>query len=311
MRTSDSLRKTYGETLVELGEKNTDIVMLEADLGNSTMSSLFGNVYPERYFQMGIAEQNMASVAAGLSLTGKIPFINSFAVFASGRAYDQIRSSITIASLNVKICGSSAGLSDYGDGKTHQSIDDIALMQVLPNMTVLSPCDAVETEQMVKAMVENKGPMYIRINRNDLPVVTDPNAEYHIGKMTRVVEGKDVVVFATGIMVQQSIQAAKQLKEEGIGVRVVNVSTIKPLDTKALLGFCDGVKAVVTAEEHNVIGGLGSIVAGALSKTRLPLDIIGVDDRYGTSAENYDILLKHYGLESSDVAARIKAILAV
>ena len=311
MRTSDSLRKTYGETLVELGEKNKNIVMLEADLGNSTMSSLFGNVYPERYFQMGIAEQNMASVAAGLSLTGKIPFINSFAVFASGRAYDQIRSSITIASLNVKICGSSAGLSDYGDGKTHQSIDDIALMQVLPNMTVLSPCDAVETEQMVKAMVENKGPMYIRINRNDLPVVTDPNAEYHIGKMTQVVEGKDVVVFATGIMVQQSMEAAKQLAKEGIGVRVVNVSTIKPLDTKALLGFCDGVKAVVTAEEHNVIGGLGSIVAGALSKTRLPLDIIGVDDRYGTSAENYDILLRHYGLESSDVAARIKAILAV
>ena len=311
MRTSDSLRKTSGETLVELGEKNTDIVMLEADLGNSTMSSLFGNVYPERYFQMGIAEQNMASVAAGLSLTGKIPFINSFAVFASGRAYDQIRSSITIASLNVKICGSSAGLSDYGDGKTHQSIDDIALMQVLPNMTVLSPCDAVETEQMVKAMVETKGPMYIRVNRNDLPVVTDPNAEYHIGKMTRVVEGKDVVVFATGIMVQQSMEAAKQLAMEGISVRVVNVSTIKPLDTKALLGFCDGVKAVVTAEEHNVIGGLGSIVASALSKTRLPLDIIGVDDRYGTSAENYDILLKHYGLESSDVAARIKAILAV
>lgn len=275
MRTSDSLRKTYGETLVELGEKNTDIVMLEADLGNSTMSSLFGNVYPERYFQMGIAEQNMASVAAGLSLTGKIPFINSFAVFASGRAYDQIRSSITIANLNVKICGSSAGLSDFGDGKTHQSIDDIALMQVLPHMTVLSPCDAVETEQMVKAMVETKGPMYIRINRNDLPVVTDPNSEYHIGKMTRVVEGSDVVVFATGIMVQQSMQAAKLLLEEGISVRVVNVSTIKPLDTEALLGFCEGVKAVVTAEEHSIIGGLGSTVAGALSKTRLPLDLIG------------------------------------
>ncbi|WP_293894969.1 MULTISPECIES: transketolase family protein [unclassified Sphaerochaeta] len=311
MRTSDSLRKTYGETLVELGEKNTDIVMLEADLGNSTMSSLFGNMYPERYFQMGIAEQNMASVAAGLSLTGKIPFINSFAVFASGRAYDQIRSSITIASLNVKICGSSAGLSDFGDGKTHQSIDDIALMQVLPHMTVLSPCDAVETEQMVKAMVESKGPMYIRINRNDLPVVTNPDAEYHIGKMTQVVEGKDVVVFATGIMVQQSIQAARQLEQEGISVRVVNVSTIKPLDTEALLGFCEGVKAVVTAEEHSIIGGLGSTVASALSKTRLPLDIIGVDDRYGTSAENYTILLKHYGLESQDVASRIRAILTV
>jgi len=311
MRTSDSLRKTYGETLVELGEKNTDIVMLEADLGNSTMSSLFGNMYPERYFQMGIAEQNMASVAAGLSLTGKIPFINSFAVFASGRAYDQIRSSITITSLNVKICGSSAGLSDFGDGKTHQSIDDIALMQVLPHMTVLYPCDAVETEQMVKAMVESKGPMYIRINRNDLPVVTNPDAEYHIGKMTQVVEGKDVVVFATGIMVQQSIQAARQLEQEGISVRVVNVSTIKPLDTEALLGFCEGVKAVVTAEEHSIIGGLGSTVASALSKTRLPLDIIGVDDRYGTSAENYTILLKHYGLESEDVASRIRAILTV
>ena len=162
-----------------------------------------------------------------------------------------------------------------------------------------------------KAMVEKKGPVYIRINRNELPVVTDPNAPYHIGKMTQVVEGKDVVVFATGVMVQQSMEAAKQLRKEDISVRVVNVSTIKPLDAKTLLDFCDGVKAVVTAEEHNVIGGLGSTVASALSKTRLPLDIIGIDDRYGTSAENYDILLKHYGLKSSDVAARIKALLAV
>jgi transketolase len=253
----------------------------------------------------------MASTAAGLSLTGKIPFINSFAVFASGRAYDQIRSSITIANLNVKICGSSAGLSDYGDGKTHQSIDDIALMQVLPHMTVLSPCDAVETEQMVKAMVASKGPVYIRINRNDLPIVTDPNAEYHIGKMTQVVEGKDVVVFATGIMVQQSMAAAELLKKEGISVRVVNVSTIKPLDKDALLGYCDGVKAVVTAEEHSIIGGLGSTVASALSKSRLPLEILGVGDCYGTSAENYDILLKHYGLEPKDVAQKVRDVLAV
>lgn len=311
MRTSDSLRKTYGETLVELGKDNKDIVLMEADLGNSTMSSLFAAAYPERYFQMGIAEQNMASTAAGLSLTGKIPFINSFAVFASGRAYDQIRSSITIANLNVKICGSSAGLSDYGDGKTHQSIDDIALMQVLPHMTVLSPCDAVETEQMVKAMVASKGPVYIRINRNDLPIVTDPNAEYHIGKMTQVVEGKDVVVFATGIMVQQSMAAAELLKKEGVSVRVVNVSTIKPLDKGALLGYCDGVKAVVTAEEHSIIGGLGSAVASALSKSRLPLEILGVGDCYGTSAENYDILLKHYGLEPKDVAQKVRDVLAV
>ena len=310
MRTSDSLRKTYGETLVELGKDNKDIVLMEADLGNSTMSSLFAAAYPERYFQMGIAEQNMASTAAGLSLTGKIPFVNSFAVFASGRAYDQIRSSITIADLNVKICGSSAGLSDYGDGKTHQSIDDIALMQVLPHMTVLSPCDAVETEQMVKAMVEHKGPVYIRINRNDLPVVSDPSAEYHIGKMTKVVEGSDAVVFATGVMVQQSMAAAELLKAEGVSVRVVNVSTIKPLDKEALLGYCEGVKGVVTAEEHSTIGGLGSVVCQALAKSRLPVEMLGVDDRYGTSAENYDILLKHYGLEPKDVAQKVRDVLS-
>jgi len=309
MRSSDSLRKTYGETLVELGKENKDIVMLEADLGNSTMSSLFLGAYPERYFQMGIAEQNMASVGAGLALAGKIPFINSFAVFASGRAYDQIRSSITIANLNVKICGSSAGLSDFGDGKTHQSIDDIALMQVLPNMTVLSPCDAVETEQMVKAMVENHGPMYIRINRNDLPVVTDASEPYHIGKMLLMVEGTDVVIFATGVMVQKSMEAAAELAKEGISARVVNISTIKPLDTKALIAFTEGVKGVVTAEEHNVIGGLGSTVASALSKSRLPIEMLGIEDEYGTSAENYEILLKHYGLESEDVAQKVRDVL--
>lgn len=310
MRTTDSLRTTYGETLVELGKDNKDIVLLEADLGNSTMSKLFAAEYPERYFQMGIAEQNMASVSAGLSLAGKIPFINSFAVFATGRAYDQIRSSVTIANLNVKICGSSAGLSDYGDGKTHQSIDDIALMQVLPNMTVLSPCDAVETEKMVKAMVENNGPMYIRINRNDLPVVTDPDEEYHIGKMTKIVDGQDVVVFATGVMVQKSMEAAEQLAKEGITARVINVSTIKPLDTEALLNYCEGVQGVVTAEEHNVIGGLGSVVCQALSKSHLPIEILGVEDRYGTSAEDYSTLLQHYGLESTDIIKKVRNVLA-
>lgn len=311
MRTSDSLRKTYGETLVALGRENTDIVMLEADLGNSTMSSLFWQEYPDRYFQVGIAEQNMASVAAGLALAGKIPFINSFAVFVTGRAYDQVRSSITIPNLNVKLCGSSAGLSDFGDGKTHQSIDDIALMQVLPNMTVLSPCDAVETEQMVKAMVEHKGPVYLRINRNDLPVVMDTNIDYHIGKMTQMVDGQDVVVFATGIMVQHSMEAAKILATEGIGVRVVNVSTIKPLDTKALLAYTEGVKAVVTAEEHSLYGGLGSVVAQALATRALPIGMVGIKDRYGTSAENYKILLEAYGLTSGDIARKIREILSV
>ena len=227
-------RTVYGQTLVELGKKYENVVALEADLGKSTMSYMFGEAFPERYFQVGIAEQNMASMAAGLALTGKIPFVNSFAVFSSGRAYDQIRSSICIPNLSVRVCGSSAGLSDYGDAKTHQSVDDMAIMRVLPHMTVLSPMDAVETEKMMWAMAEHKDPCYIRINRNDLPVYTDPNEEYHIGKITTIREGSDVVVFATGVMVSQSVAAAELLEKEGISVRVVNISTIKPLDVAAL-----------------------------------------------------------------------------
>lgn len=302
-------RTAYGESLVRLGADNPNIVALEADLGKSTMSNLFGDAYPERYFQMGIAEQNMASVAAGLALTGKTAFINSFAVFTSGRAYDQIRSSICIPNLNVKVCGSSAGLSDYGDGKTHQSIDDIALMRVLPHMTVLSPVDAVETEQMVKAMCEDKHPCYIRINRMDLPVYTSPDEEYHIGKMSKIREGKDVVVFASGVMVSQAVQAAGLLEAEGISVRVVNVSTIKPLDTDALWSYCEGVKGVVTAEEHNVYGGLGSAICEALSSSRLPIRMVGINDSFGRSAENYTLLLEYYHLMPEDVAEKVRRVL--
>lgn len=307
----NSSRKAYGEALVELGAANKSIVVLEADLGKSTMSNLFGDAYPERYFQVGIAEQNMASVAAGLALTGKTAFINSFAVFSSGRAYDQIRSSICIPKLNVKVCGSSAGLSDYGDGKTHQSIDDIAIMRALPYMTVLSPVDAVETTQMVKAMCEMDGPCYIRINRNDLPVFTDPKQEYHIGKMNMVRDGKDVVVFASGIMVSQAVKAAEELEKQNISVRVVNVSTIKPLDTVALNEYTKGVKGVVTAEEHNVFGGLGSAICEALSTSRLPIEILGVSDTFGRSAENYELLMKQYHLMPEDVAAKVKSVLAI
>lgn len=302
-------RQAYGETLRELGASDKNIVLLEADLGKSTMSNLFGDKYPERYFQVGIAEQNMASMAAGLSLTGKTAFIHSFAVFSSGRAYDQVRSAICIPSLNVKVCGSSAGLSDYGDGKTHQSIDDIAIMRVLPHMTVLSPVDSVETVQMVKAMCEYKGPCYIRINRNDLPVYTNADEQYHIGKMKQIREGKDVVVFATGVMVSRAISAAEALEKEGVSVRVVNVSTIKPLDTEALKGYCKGVKGVVTAEEHSIYGGLGSAVCEALSTERLPVEIFGINDSFGYSAENYDVLLEKYNLTPEGVAERVKKVL--
>ena len=302
-------RQAYGQALKTLGETDRRIVALEADLGKSTMSNIFGQAFPDRYFQVGIAEQNMASMAAGFALTGKTAFIHSFAVFASGRAYDQIRSSICIPKLNVKICGSSAGLSDFGDGKTHQSIDDIAIMRVLPNMTVLSPVDSVETVQMVKAMCEHSGPCYIRINRNDMPIYTNVDEEYHIGKMRMIRDGKDAVVFATGIMVSRAVMAAESLEQEGVSVRVVNVSTIKPLDVQALKGFCEGTRGAVTAEEHSIYGGLGSAVCEALAAEKLPIAIIGINDSFGLSAENYDVLLEKYNLTAGAIAAKVKQII--
>ena len=307
---TNSLRTAYGEALVEQGKENPNIVVLEADLGKSTMSNLFQNAYPERYFEMGIAEANMASTAAGLALTGKIPFINSFAVFSTGRCYDQLRQTISIAGLNVKICGSSAGLSDYGDGSTHQSVEDMGLMRAIPGMTVLVPVDAVETTKMVAAMVSNPGPMYIRINRNDLPIVTPTAPPFEIGKLYTIQEGKDVVVFANGVMVSRALTAAEELKAEGVSVKVVNVSTIKPLDRQAVIDCAKGMKAVVTAEEHSVIGGLGSAIAEALRLEKgVPLDFVGIEDVFGTSALNYDELLEHYGLTAQAITSKIKSLL--
>ena len=303
-------RQAYGETLRDLGSTDPNIVVLEADLGKSTMSEMFRQAYSDRYFQVGIAEQNMTSVAAGLALTGKTAFTNSFAVFSTGRAYDQIRSSVAIPRLNVKICGSSAGLSDYGDGKTHQSIDDIALMRVLPGMTVLSPLDAVETAQMVREMARIPGPCYIRLNRNDLPVYVDPGDEYHIGKLRMLRDGSDVCVFASGVMVTKALQAAELLQSEGVSARVVSVSTIKPLNSSALMAYCRGVKAVVTSEEHNVHGGLGSAICEALSLQRLPIAIHGIEDSFGYSAENYDVLLEKYNLTPQGVARKVREALS-
>ncbi|MDR7866900.1 MAG: transketolase C-terminal domain-containing protein [Sporomusaceae bacterium] len=305
-----SQRQAYGEALVELGRENKNVVVLEADLGKSTMSILFQQQFPERYFEMGIAEANMASTAAGLALTGKIPFINSFAVFATGRCYDQLRQTISIAGLGVNICGSSAGLSDFGDGSTHQSVEDMATMRVIPGMTVLVPVDAIETRKMVRAMAAAPGPCYIRINRNDLPFFTDEAGEFEIGKLYPVRDGSDVVVFANGVMVSKAVEAAEALAGEGISVKVVNVSTVKPLDKQAVIAMAKGCKAVVTAEEHSIIGGLGSAIAEALSEVKdIPLAIVGIEDRFGTSATNYDELLVYYGLTADAVKARIKKII--
>ena len=307
---TNSLRTAYGEALVALGKDNKNIVVLEADLGKSTMSNLFQIAYPERYFEMSIAEANMASTAAGLALTGKIPFINSFAVFSTGRCYDQLRQTISIAGLNVKICGSSAGLSDYGDGSTHQSVEDMGLMRGIPGMTVLVPVDAVETTKMVAAMVNQPGPVYIRINRNDLPILTPTDTPFEIGKLYTMREGKDVVVFANGVMVSRALAAAEELAAEGVSVKVVNVSSVKPLDRKAVIECAKGMKAVVTAEEHSVIGGLGSAIAEALRLERgAPLDFVGIEDVFGTSALNYEELLVHYGLTAQAITAKVKGLL--
>ncbi|MDF2533537.1 MAG: transketolase subunit, partial [Clostridia bacterium] len=287
-----SQRTAYGEALVELGKENKNIVVLEADLGKSTMSCMFEQEFPERYFEMGIAEQNMASTAAGLSLTGKIPFISTFAVFVSGRSYDQIRQTISIASLNVKICGSSSGLSDFGDGSTHQAIEDMAIMRAIPNMKVLVPVDAIETKKMVREMAECPGPAYIRINRNDLPIYTSEDEVFEIGKLYQIKDGKDVVVFANGVMVSKALEAAYELEREGVSVKVVNVSTVKPLNQESVIEMTKGCKAVVTAEEHSVIGGLGSAITEALRlEKNLPIEFVGIKDTFGTSASNYDELL--------------------
>lgn len=297
-------RIAYGKTLVELGKENKRIVVLDADLGGSTMGKLFEQAYPERHFECGIAEANMTSMAAGLAQAGMIPFTNSFAVFAGGRAYDQIRQTIAIGELNVKICGSSAGLSDFGDGATHQSVEDLTVMRAIPNMTVLSPADARETAAAVKAMVEWQGPCYIRLNRNDLNNVTPEGKPFQIGKPYVVREGNEIAVLATGVMVEKALEAAHTLKDK-ISVRVVNVSTIKPLHTAAVKEVIAGCKGVVTAEEHSVIGGLGSAVSECLRLERIPIDFVGIRDRFGSSGHCYQDVLEYYGLTSEHIVETV------
>jgi transketolase len=301
-------REVYGRTLVEMGRENPNVVVLEADLGKSTMTCYFEQEFPSRFFEMGIAEANMTSFAAGLSLAGKIPFTNSFAVFAAGRAFDQIRQGICIPKLNVRIVGSSCGLSDFGDGSTHQSVEDVAIMRAIPNMTVLVPADANETRTMTRAMAEYEGPAYIRITRNDMPDVMPENEPFVIGKPHLIRDGKDAVVFANGQMVSLALSAAEMLDKESISVRVVNVSSMKPVDMAALSSLARGMKGVVTAEEHSLIGGLASLIQEALQGQALPMKTIGIDDRFGQSAHSYQDLLQAYGLTAEHIAAAVKSI---
>ena len=311
-----NLRKAYGEALVEAGRANADIVVLEADLSKSTMSSLFKEAFPHRFFEMGIAEQNMTSTAAGFALAGKIPFTGTFAVFAAGRAYDQIRCAIAIPGANVKIVGSSCGLSDYGDGKTHQSVEDGNIIRAMPNMTVLNPCDAVEVKKMIPAVLKYRGPVYIRINRNDLPVYTLPEGEYDIGKIYPVAgdgdasHAQDAVIYATGVMVGKAVEAAGKLQGEGISAQVVNVSTLKPLLKEEVLKYAVGKKAAVTAEEAVRTGGLGQAIASLLmGEVNIPFEQVAIDDVFGTSARDYEELLTRYGLSSDHVYQAVRRAL--
>lgn len=298
-------RIAYGNTLVELGEKNENIVVLDADLGGSTMGKMFEQRFPNRHFEVGIAEANMTSIAAGLAQTGKIPFTNSFAVFSGGRAFDQIRQTIAIGKLNVKICGSSSGLSDFGDGATHQCVEDMAIFRAVPNMTVLCPADANETVEAVKAMAEMQGPCYIRLNRNDYENVTEESKKFEIGVPSVLKEGNQIAVFATGYMVGLALEAAREL-EGRISVKVINVSTIKPMREDLICKLAEECSAIVTAEEHNVRGGLGSAIAEALCKSRKPIEFVGIKDTFGCSGHSYQDVLTYHGLTKETIKAAIE-----
>lgn len=302
-------RLVYGKTLVELGKSNNRIVVLEADLGKSTMSALFQEAFPERYFEMGIAEQNMVSTAAGLAISGKIPFVNSFAVFSTGRVYDQIRQSICLGRVNVKIMGSSCGLSDFSDGATHQGIEDIALMRVLPNMVVLAPADGLETKKVIEAAVDYEGPVYIRLNRNEIPDITSADDRFIIGMPSVIRQGKDITVFANGYMVWEALKAAGTLEKEGISIRIVNVSSLKPVNEEVIRDLSAGMKGIITIEEHSIIGGLGSLITYILRGGSVPVECIAINDQFGQSALTYESLLDHYNLNEAAVIKAAKRII--
>jgi transketolase len=308
MGTYNNQRNAYGETLVELGKADSRIVVLDADLCKSTMTVLFQDAIPERFFEMGIAEANMMSVAAGLAVSGKIAFASSFAVFATGRAYDQIRQTISIGKLNVKVCGSSAGLSDYGDGSTHQSIDDVAIMNAIPNMTILTPCDALETRLAVRAAAAHAGPVYIRVNRNPVLDVLPKEATFKIGQNRLLKEGRDFLLVAHGVMVEKALQAAELLEKEGLSTAVLSIGTMKPFDYEGVAKLAQGKKGVVTAEEHSFIGGLAAAVALALRESRVPLDYLAVNDVFGESAHKPEDLHVAYGLTADNLAKKALAL---
>ena len=297
----ESQRKQYGRALVELGKERGDVVVLDADLSSSTRTADFASAFPERFFNCGIAEQNMIDTAAGLAASGKTVFVSTFAVFGTGRCYDQIRQSVAYPKLNIKIVASHAGITVGGDGASHQIIEDIALMRVLPNMAVIVPVDSNETYNVVKAVAKTKDPVYVRIGRADVPTVTDKDTPFEMSKANVMRDGKDVTLIGCGILVSKCLEAAEELAKHGIDARVINLHTIKPLDEKTVVKAARETGGVVTAEEHSVMMGMGSAVAMCLVENfHVPMKRVGIPDVFGESGACNELMEK-YGLTIENI----------
>ena len=299
-------RQSYGEALAELGEENKNVVVLDADLSGATKTKLFAKEFSERFFDMGISEQDMMSTAAGMSTMGKIPYASTFAVFAAGRAYDQIRNSICYPKLNVKICATHAGITVGEDGATHQMLEDISMMRTLPNMTVISTSDDIQTKWAVKEISKIQGPVYLRLSRLATPVIYDENEKFEIGKGKQFGNGTDATVIATGVTVAEALKAKDELAKEGTNIRVVDIHTIKPIDKEIITKSAKETNKIITIEDHNIIGGLGTAVCEVLSE-EYPKKVVrmGIKDKFGTSGKAEE-LMKYFKITSKDIVEEIK-----
>ena len=301
-------RQAYGEVLAELGEKNQNIVVLDADLSKSTMTAVFAGKFPERFFNMGISEQNLYGVAAGIAHSGKTVFASTFAMFAAGRAFEIIRNSIGYTKANVKICATHAGVTVGEDGGSHQSIEDVALMRTIPGMTVISPSDGMSAKLLIQQAAEMEGPVYVRLGRAAVPGLYEADSDIKIGKGNCVKDGSDYTVIATGIMVNEALIAAEALEKEGISLRVIDIHTIKPIDKDIIIKAAQETKGIVTAEEHSVYGGLGSAVAEVVVLSApTKIAFVGLQDTFGESGKPAELLAK-YGLTAADIVAAVKSL---
>ena len=306
LENTKATRQSYGEKLLEIGEKNKDIVVLDADLAGATKTSIFAKNNPERFFDMGISEQDMMSTAAGLSTFGKIPFASSFAMFACGRAYDQIRNSIAYPKLNVKICASHAGVTVGEDGATHQMIEDLGMMRGIPNMTVMCTSDDIQTKWAVEEISKYNGPVYLRLCRLATPIIYDETQKFEMGKGVQIGDGTDATVFATGVVVSEAIKAKEELEKEGINIRVVDIHTIKPIDEELIIKCAKETKKLISIEDHNIVNGLGTAISDVLTE-KYPTKLIkmGIKDRFGKSGSAKE-LLRYFGLTTEDIIATVK-----